>query len=70
MYLRYNTTIPIKIQTLRAAVLDEIAKGNEKAAETELQAAAKMTRHRFEQLRDQIDRARDLRQRLGTQNPR
>jgi hypothetical protein len=49
---------------LRAAVVDEQTKQNAHAPQTELEAAARMTRHRFDQLRHQIDQARDLRQRL------
>jgi hypothetical protein len=50
---------------LKAAVADEIAKRAANAPAADTDAATKMTRHRFDQLRDRIDQARDLRQRLA-----
>jgi hypothetical protein len=54
---------------LKAAVLDEITKRNANASETEQNASKDLTHHRLQQLRDQIDRARDLQQRLSRRNP-
>ena len=50
---------------LKAAVVDEMAKRAPNIPVADLDAATKMSRHRFDQLRDRIDQARDLRQRLA-----
>ncbi len=55
---------------LKVSVVDEQTKQNAHAPQAELEAAARMTRHRFDQLRHQIDQARDLRQRLASGHPR
>lgn len=52
-------------QLLVAAINDEIKKQAEKAPQPDIDAAERLKRHRFDQLRDQIDRVRDLQTRLA-----
>jgi hypothetical protein len=54
---------------LKAALADEMAKQRENAAQAEQETAKNLTRHRFDQLRHQIDQVRDLRSQLAQRRP-